>query len=408
MSDISEWDSTAANNNAVAPNGWPEGQAPSTVNDCGREVMAAVRRWYEDQEWRDFGDTPTHTGSTTFTLSGDLTATYEVGRRIRATDSSTLYGVITNSSHAGGTTTITVALDSGSLSASLSAVSLGPEVSNHNLPRVINRQVSKSAAYTTTQADYASILEVTGTTTISLGDASTLKAGYYVTVKNAGTNYVTVDTDTVADEIDGIASIVLLPGDSIKCVVNTAEDGYQKLEYHTSANGVVLEVQTASNSATIEFDLSNKLGFDRYQVKMHRVKPQNDNVTIYLRTSTDGGTTFDNTTGDYNWAVVDYVGDGTNPSVFDTDNGSFAQLSVEVGNASAEHVQGTFEIYDPADTGTYTVWDFEHVAINSFGNVRAGRATGGRVAAADVDALQFYFTTGNIASGTFILVGQNT
>ncbi len=48
MSNVSQWDNSAANNNSAPPNGWPEGQAPSTVNDCAREVMAAVSRWFDD------------------------------------------------------------------------------------------------------------------------------------------------------------------------------------------------------------------------------------------------------------------------------------------------------------------------------------------------------------------------
>jgi hypothetical protein len=45
LSDIesSAWSETAANNNSPTPNGWPEGQAPSTVNDCSREIMRAVK-----------------------------------------------------------------------------------------------------------------------------------------------------------------------------------------------------------------------------------------------------------------------------------------------------------------------------------------------------------------------------
>lgn len=50
MSDVSQWATSAASNNDAAPDGWPEGQAPSTVNDCGREVMAAVARWYSDTD----------------------------------------------------------------------------------------------------------------------------------------------------------------------------------------------------------------------------------------------------------------------------------------------------------------------------------------------------------------------
>lgn len=48
MTNVSQWSTAAAGNNDQPPDGWPEGQAPSTVNNSGREVMAAVRRWYED------------------------------------------------------------------------------------------------------------------------------------------------------------------------------------------------------------------------------------------------------------------------------------------------------------------------------------------------------------------------
>lgn len=50
MSDISQWSTSAASNNAAPPDGWPEGQAPSTVNDSAREVMAAVARFYEETQ----------------------------------------------------------------------------------------------------------------------------------------------------------------------------------------------------------------------------------------------------------------------------------------------------------------------------------------------------------------------
>lgn len=39
----STWSEVAASNNATPPGGWPEGQAPSTVNDCAREMMSALK-----------------------------------------------------------------------------------------------------------------------------------------------------------------------------------------------------------------------------------------------------------------------------------------------------------------------------------------------------------------------------
>lgn len=126
MADIKNWSTTAASNNSAAPNGWPESTMKvNEVNDTGRQMMADIRSWYEDSQWIDFGHTPTRTGATTFTVSGTHTGIYSADRAIRATDASTLYGVVSDSTHSGGTTTVTVSLDAGSLTGSLSAVAVG-------------------------------------------------------------------------------------------------------------------------------------------------------------------------------------------------------------------------------------------------------------------------------------------
>jgi hypothetical protein len=48
MNEISNgaWSETDASNNAATPNGWPEGQPPSSVNDCARMMMGAVKRFW--------------------------------------------------------------------------------------------------------------------------------------------------------------------------------------------------------------------------------------------------------------------------------------------------------------------------------------------------------------------------
>ena len=86
------------------------------INDTDAESVS---------EWVASGQTPTRTGNTTFTMVGDQTTELHVGRRLRFTDASTLYGTIVGSSFSSPDTTITVEMDSGSLSASLSAVDYG-------------------------------------------------------------------------------------------------------------------------------------------------------------------------------------------------------------------------------------------------------------------------------------------
>ncbi len=127
VSGIRNWSTTAGNNNATPPNGWPEGMAPSSVNNSARQGMADVRSWYEDFMWIDWGFTHTFVTSTQFRISGtNVTSNFVVGKRVRAVGSSTgtIYGTITVSSFSTDTT-ITVAWDSGSLSNETLQISVG-------------------------------------------------------------------------------------------------------------------------------------------------------------------------------------------------------------------------------------------------------------------------------------------
>lgn len=125
MSNITLWSTTAASNNSAAPNGFPEGMSPSTVNDACREVMAAVRRLMEDNGWFNWGHTYTYVSSTSFSVPTNLTAIYSVGRRVRAAGSGTgtIYGTISTSTYT-SITTVVVVWDSGSLSNETLAISL--------------------------------------------------------------------------------------------------------------------------------------------------------------------------------------------------------------------------------------------------------------------------------------------
>lgn len=71
------------------------------------------------------GPTPTYVGTTQFTLVGDQTTVFHVGRRVKTLNSGgTKYGTITESTYT-SLTTITVALDSGALDSGLSSVQYG-------------------------------------------------------------------------------------------------------------------------------------------------------------------------------------------------------------------------------------------------------------------------------------------
>jgi hypothetical protein len=86
----------------------------SGVND----TTSSVDQWVA-------GPAPTYVSATSFTLVGDQTATFHVGRRLKTTNSGgTVYSTISATAF-GAVTTVTVVNDSGTLDSGLSAVSYG-------------------------------------------------------------------------------------------------------------------------------------------------------------------------------------------------------------------------------------------------------------------------------------------
>src|SRR5262245_44944677 len=60
MSEISSgnWSEIADNNSTTPPHGWPEGQPSQSVNNCAREMMSAIKKF-----WNRINGTQTSTGS---------------------------------------------------------------------------------------------------------------------------------------------------------------------------------------------------------------------------------------------------------------------------------------------------------------------------------------------------------
>ena len=129
MSKISTWSTTADDNNAAVPNGFPESMLPSGVNNSAREILAADRVAWNDKEFFEVGTgtgttVVNRTGNTTVTIAADVTSTHHVGRRCKIVGSNTgtVFTHISVSAYSSPNTTITFA--SGTISASDSTISL--------------------------------------------------------------------------------------------------------------------------------------------------------------------------------------------------------------------------------------------------------------------------------------------
>jgi hypothetical protein len=119
---LREWSPSASGNSNVAGINFAEGQAPSSVNNSARELMAQVKDEYLPNAW-GFVEVPTSwsvsiASQTTLKVAGDRTAEWVADRRVKLTGGSTTRKAYVVSSSYTAETTVTLVVDSGSLSSS--------------------------------------------------------------------------------------------------------------------------------------------------------------------------------------------------------------------------------------------------------------------------------------------------
>jgi len=222
------------------------------VNDVGSTSVS---------EWVASGITPTRTSNTTFTMVGDQTTAFHPGRRLQFTDSSTLYGTITASTYSAPDTTVTVVMDSGTLSASLSAVSYGiVSAANSSLQLSTVQEIEATpftlygSGSTAVPADDTIPQNTEGTDTI----ASTTLPTVSITPTNAN-NRLVIEAQCHITNGDASARLGTL------LIFQDSDADAIGVSYHTLAagEGMVLHLSTeVSAGATTETTFKMRIGMN--------------------------------------------------------------------------------------------------------------------------------------------------
>lgn len=184
MSKIGLWSTTPGSNSSTPPDGWPEGQAPSTVNDCAREMMAQIRALILDAQFIDQGMTPTYISTTTFSLAGNQTSAIHADRRLKMFDatagaSTVIYATVVTASFT-VVTTVQISADAGQLTSSLSSFAVSILAKNNDaIPR--NLTVASVSGNSYSSMGVTQTLSVGGVTrldgALSVAGAATFKSG---------------------------------------------------------------------------------------------------------------------------------------------------------------------------------------------------------------------------------------
>ena len=165
--------------------------------------------------------------------------------------------------------------------------------------------------------------------------------------------------------------------------------------------------QDASTSATLDFTGFDASSYDSYVFILQNVTPSTG-AYLLMRTSTDGGSTYDSGSGNYEWAQHGMINSGSHSL-----DGITSQTGIHLTASDSTSkdvdttggVSGRVEVLGP-HLAQWTMVNAGLSYIASNGNRPAIINTAGhRESAADVDAVRFLFSSGNIASGTITMYG---
>ena len=143
--------------------------------------------------------------------------------------------------------------------------------------------------------------------------------------------------------------------------------------------------------------------YDVYMVQYLNVVPVTDNQEVRMRL-TESGTPNQSANYDYVWKIIETLDAGFED--FPATNQTYFR-GVRYGNNTGERGNGTLYLFNMNSTTEYAFCTFEENAYINDASTIAGCTGGGvlTVTGTARDGIEFSFTSGNIASGTFTLYG---
>ena len=168
----------------------------------------------------------------------------------------------------------------------------------------------------------------------------------------------------------------------------------------------LLTTATASNSSTLVFTSSINSTYDAYVFIMTELVPAADNKDLKMRTSTDAGSSYDDGGSDYVYTAVNAENASFSYSAITSAGGSEFHLSNNGGSADGTTaLNGQVILYKPSGT-TKTEIHWKFGGGRADGTIDMINGVGYRDSAADVDAVQFYFSSStNTTSGKIRMYG---
>lgn len=380
------------------------------------------------------GPTPTFVSGTSFTVPGDQTLLFTLGRRVKTTNTGgTVYSMVTSVIFGAGITTVRVVNDSLTLDSGISAVFYGlidPSASSIDFYHVQRKAANVASSPTTDiwgiAGDYA---HVTGTNTIfnfstasyagakktivfdgslTLASSSALKLPGNFNITTSANDFITVVADTVSTAIlssyfpaSGIPSFQ--PQGSSTVLAGpisgtTAVPTFRSLVGAESAF-TLLDVKSFLNTSVCNFTTNISSSYDFYKLIVVNLIPVTDAQDFWIRSSLDGGVTFNAAGSGYSWAFTKSAAAGNVSSAADS---KMVMASGFTNTGGPMH--GEFKFNSPGTNGIKKMFT-GHVGYQGSGAGAVNVVSSGylNVSTGPINAIQFLMSAGNVSSATAYL-----
>jgi hypothetical protein len=263
--------------------------------------------------------------------------------------------------------------------------------------------VTQSTNYTAVAADKGKLFLCSNTTTLSLGTASSLGNGWHITVKNSGTDRVTL-TPAGSELINGQTGLVLLPGGNVQLVC----DGVGFTTTAEFAPGLhLIKTQTVSNATSLDLTNIFSSHFEEYRLVVVGLRAELNDVNCYCRVSRGG--VFQSGATDYQYG--NRSSSGASNSQVGSNGSNQAVLTYNVAgggisNGASDHFNLQMTLFNPLQNGFRKHMLFSALYTRSSGF--HGLSEGSVVyqgSLLPLDGIQLFMSSGNIVTATARLYG---
>jgi hypothetical protein len=265
-----------------------------------------------------------------------------------------------------------------------------------------------SASTTNIGAQQSDNVRITGTTTIT--SFGTIASGVTRQLRFAAALTLTHNATSLI--LPGGANIITAAGDTATAV--SLGSGNWVVTNFMPASGwrgssVVIAEAIASGSATLDITTGLDNIYDRYELELVDLKPATNDVQAALRIGTGVGPTWQSGASAYASSILGIAATAT--ALLGNTAGSFIPLSQAAGSnngvissAGYPGLRGLIRFYNPESTDR---WNCNISAEHFTGSGALVSLTGSGFygLASAITGLRFYFSSGNISSGSIRLLG---